>query len=197
MPTLDSQLQLSRCPHCNVDRPNLQEQHRVETTDYNQINRRVWKFYACARCGGIVTAAAPAQTQEVSQMFPEAKMLDESIPGKAKSYLEQALDSLHAPSGAIMLAASAIDDMLKNVGHKVGGLHDRLDQAAEANKISEKLVKWAHQIRLDPNDQKPGAKGSKLPEPEDARKTIDFALALAELLFVMPAKVQKGLKESK
>ena len=193
MPTLDSQLQLSRCPHCNVDRPNLQEQHRVETTDYNQVNRRVWKFYACARCGGIVTAAAPAQTQEVSQMFPETKKVDESIPGKAKKYLEQALDSLHAPAGAIMLASGAIDVML--TGKKEGILQDRIRQSVQDGKIPEEMAKWGQQIRLNPNDPSSGKKG--LPEPDDARKTIDFALALAEFLYVMPARVKRGLKASR
>jgi hypothetical protein len=49
--------------------------------------------------------------------------VDPAIPNVAGAYLQQALQSLQAPAGAVMLAASAIDAMLKEKGgfaQKVG-----------------------------------------------------------------------------
>jgi hypothetical protein len=36
----------------------------------------------------------------------------------------------------------------------------------------------------------------RLPSETDAKKTIDFTLALAEFLFVLPSRVEKGIKET-
>lgn len=151
MPTLSSFLELSRCPHCGVDSPTLSKRAEVETHDFRKTRRRVWFFYGCNKCGGIVTAAAPNPQQAVSEVYPSATAVDESIPERAKEFLTQALNSLSAPSGAVMLAASAVDAMLKAKGLTKGSLYARIDEAARSHLITGDMAAWAHDVRLDAN----------------------------------------------
>ena len=130
------------------------------------------------------------------EVYPKDLQVDDSIPNPANKYLQQALDSLHAPAGAVMLAASAIDAMLKNKSYKEGSLYARINKAAEDHLITPEMAKWAHNVRLDANEQRHADDEVDLPVTEDARRSIDFAIALGEFLFVLPSKVNKGLKES-
>lgn len=193
---LDSQLQLDRCPHCNVDSPNISVKHWVDTANYQGSNARRWGIYVYRRCGGIVTASANSGYRGVIQIFPDSTKVDENIPTKAKSYLQQAINSLHSPAGAIMLSASTVDAMLKDKGYKKGNLYSRIDKAATDHLITKEMAIWAHQVRLEANEQRHADEEAELPDENDAKKTIDFTLALAEFLFVLPSKVERGLKET-
>ena len=64
----------------------------------------------------MVTAWATALEQVVREWFPFAKSINEDIPERPRTYLKQALESLHAPSGAVMLASSCVDAMLRAKG---------------------------------------------------------------------------------
>ncbi len=196
MATLSEQLELNRCPHCNVDTPNLPKMWAANTTTHDEKNKRIWKVYKCTRCGGIVTAASSRNDHFVTEIYPYTTQVDESIPDTAREYLKQALDSIHAPAGAIMLAASSVDSMLKTKKYIKGDLYSRIKKAATDHLITEEMEKWAHQVRLDANDQRHADEKADLPEQEDARKTIEFALALGEFLFVLPSKVSRGLEET-
>ena len=55
---------------------------------------------------------------------------------------------------------------------------------------------WAHHIRLDANDQRHADEDASLPSTADAQRAIEFAKALAEFLFVLPARVQRGIDEA-
>ena len=197
MPKLEDQLQLKKCPLCNVDSPSLLEVLRFTTNNYNNTVTRSWRTYRCSRCGGVVLAGAKQGTSEISEMYPNSITISDTIPKRAKEYLEQGIDSIHAPVGAIMLAASSIDAMLKNKGYKEGSLYSRIKTAVEDHLITEEMSKWAHQVRLDANDQRHADEDFVLPTEEDAKKAIDFALALAEFLFVLPSKVVKGIEDTK
>jgi len=119
--------------------------------------------------------------------------VDESIPIRAKSYLTQAVSTLHAPAGSVMLAASAIDAMLKAKGYTTGSLYNRINQAVKDHLITEDMARWAHEVRLDANDPRHADEKALLPDETDARKCMEFALALGQFLFVLPARVQRGL----
>lgn len=95
-----------------------------------------------------------------------------------------------------MLAASSVDAMLKKKGYKEGVLKSRIDKAAADHLITEGMALWAHNIRLDANEQRHADEATPLPNEEDARHSIEFAIALGEFLYVLPSKVSKGLKES-
>lgn len=190
-PRLVPQLQLSRCPHCGVDRPNIFSFSGGETHDYLGQNRRIWGIYQCGRCGGVIVAAAVEPQGEITEMYPSPAEVSEDIPATAGAYLEQAMHSLHAPAGAVMLAASAIDAMLKAKGLTEGSLNTRINAAAAQHIITSDMAEWAHEIRLDANDQR-HADVNAIPGAADARKAVQFAQALGEFMFVFPARVQRA-----
>ena len=121
MPSLEQNLILDRCPHCNVNHPNLTKVTQCETNSHDNTNKRVWFFYKCAKCGGIVTATSHRVSAEITQIFPSTQTVNEDIPSPAKDYLEQAMDTVHAASGSIMLSASSVDAMLKLKGYERSG----------------------------------------------------------------------------
>ena len=197
MPRLEVNLIIKRCPHCNVDNPNLTQIARFTTNSFNGINQRLWVSYVCRRCGGVTTAWAYEHDLEIQQLFPNSISLDISIPDRAKAYLDQAIDSLHAPAGSIMLSASSIDAMLKEKGYKDGSLFSRIDRAVEDHLITQEMAEWAHEVRLDANDQRHANESVGLPTEKDAQVAIDFTLALAQFLFIMPSRVQRGIAKAK
>lgn len=197
MPNLESNLIIKRCPHCNVDNPNLTQTSSFNTNSYNGANQRIWVTYVCQRCGGVTTAWAYQPNAEIQQIFPDAISLDSSIPDRAKAYLDQAINSLHAPAGSIMLSASSVDAMLKEKGYKEGTLYSRTNKAVEDHLITKEMAEWAHEVRLDANDQRHADESVGLPTERDAQITIDFTLALAQFLFVMPSRVKQGIEKAK
>jgi hypothetical protein len=134
---------------------------------------------------------------EVEEYFPSAKAVKEEIPERPRAFLQQALESLNAPSGAVMLAASAVDAMLKLKNYTDGSLYSRIENAAADGAITKDMSNWAHQVRLDANDQRHADPAASLPSSNDASRSIDFALTLAEILFVLPSRVQKGIEQSR
>lgn len=165
----------------------------LETTDYKGEGRRVWHVYNCERCGGLVVASSVQAGADILDMYPSPPAIAESLPPLAKSYLQQAVNSLHAPAGAVMLAASCVDAMLKAKEYRTGSLYERINKAAEDHLITREMAQWAHDIRLDANDQRHVDEQAVLPDAANARKCVEFATALGEFLFVLPARVERGL----
>ena len=188
-------LELERCPHCSVANPLLGRVHGLETTDHAGGNKRFWSTYRCASCGGLVLVSSPMDpNNEITDIWPASKAVSEEVPSRAREFLSQAISSLHAPAGAVMLAGSAVDAMLKEKGFKEGGLHSRIEAAAKAHLITSEMAAWAHDIRLDANDQRHADEAAPLPDSANASKVIDFTLALAQFLYVLPARVERGRK---
>lgn len=138
-----NQLPLNRCPHCNIAKPLL---NRIwgpaNTKGFANSNQRCWSTYNCQSCGGVVLACSPQdQTHNIINSWPSPRNVDESVPDRAREFLEQAIASLHAPAGAVMLTASAVDAMLKDKGYKDGSLYARIDAAAKDNIIT-KVREW-------------------------------------------------------
>ena len=84
----------------------------------------------------MVTAWALKINEKVEEWFPAAQSVNESIPERPRAYLQQAMESMHAPAGAVMLAASAVDAMLKMKGLTDGNLYTRIDKAAKDHIIT-------------------------------------------------------------
>src|SRR5690606_11735803 len=122
---------------------------------------------------------------------------DSAIPERAREYLQQALNSLGAPVGAVMLAASAVDAMLKAKGLTSGSLYTRIDRASEEHLITQEMAQWAHEVRLDANDQRHADETAALPGRANAERCLDFALALAQFMFVLPSRIQRGIQAAK
>lgn len=77
--------------------------------------------------------------------------------------LSQAIGSQHAPAGAVMLTGSAVDAMLKDKGYKDGTLNAQIDATAKDHLITAEMAAWAHEIRLNANDQRHADESTPLP----------------------------------
>lgn len=188
-----NQLPLDRCPHCGVAKPVLSNMWNGESKDHTYIITRYWSVYRCHSCGSMVLAVCPENPSfEITEIWPAAASVSEAIPARARSFLSQSIASIHAPSGSVMLAASAVDAMLKDKGLKEGSLNSRIDAAAKSHQITAEMAAWAHEIRLDANDQRHADEAAELPSEADAQKVIDFATALGQFLYVLPARVERG-----
>jgi hypothetical protein len=144
-----------------------------------------------------VIATAVGEGQTVTNMYPQPNEVAEVIPQPAREYLVQAVNSLHSPAGAVMLAASSVDAMLKAKGYREGSLFGRIDKAAADHIITPEMAAWAHEVRLDANEPRHADNEAPLPTGDDAKKTVDFAEALAEFLFVLPSRVRRGRGDQK
>lgn len=190
-------LKLKRCPHCSIASPSIKKIQSFQTTDANGRRTRNWNVYFCNTCGGIITCSQSENLRIVDEIFPGTKTVDSSIPEKAREFLSQSIESIHAPSGSIMLAASSIDAMLKEKGYKEGSLFKRIDEAVNNHLITKGMSDWAHQIRLEANDQRHADEDALLPTEKDAKRILEFALALAEFLYVLPSRIIKGIEDTK
>ena len=135
-------------------------------------------------------------TGPVIEIYPKAEEIDEEIPEQARHYLKQAMESLHAPDGAVMLAASAVDAMLKAKEYKQGRLYDRIKKAAKEHIITADMEIWAHQVRLDSNDPRHADEAKPHHDEASAKRAVNFAKALAHFMFVLPSRVTRGIKEA-
>lgn len=194
MLNLSANLELPRCPHCSVAAPHLASVHAFETTNHEGAHPRKWRIYKCSSCGGVISASALNHGAPVEHYYPSAPQVDDEIPDRPKVFLQQAQESLHAPAGAVMLSASAVDAMLKLKGYVEGSLYARIEKAAADHLITPEMAAWAHQVRLDANDQRHADQAANLPTQQDAKRVLDFASALAEFLFVLPGRIQRGLE---
>lgn len=174
--------------------PHLAKSAQFDSQDKHGANPREWKAYLCKHCGGAVLAAATKGTNPavVQWIYPKATGVSEGIPEPANSFLKQAIDSLHAPAGAVMLCASAVDAMLKAHGVQKGSLYERIDEAAQDHLITEEMAAWAHDVRLDANEPRHSDEKAPLPAPEDAARCVQFVTTLAEIMFVLPSRVRRG-----
>ena len=59
------------------------------------------------------------------------------------------------------------------------------------------MATWAHEVRLDANDQRHADEAVPLPTTADAQHVLDFALALGNFMFVIPSRVTRGIQEAK
>jgi hypothetical protein len=196
MPILTGILELARCPHCGVNTPLLRGRGQFVTVSHDNQIRRFWNNYECAKCGGVVLASALQDAGVIYEMFPEVRQVNSVIPEPARSYLSQALETISAPAGAVMLCASAVDAMLKAKSYRDGTLYLRINQAADDHLITSEMAQWAHEVRLDANDQRHADDSASLPTLDDAKRCVDFALALGEFLFVLPSRVNRGLADA-
>jgi hypothetical protein len=160
----------------------------------------LWRIYARQSCAGVVCAAShnmphpsrPKIALPVVWLVPSAQSFDAAIPDRVRARLEQALETLSSPSASIMTSASAVDLMLKHLNYKSGSLYARIDAAVNDHRITEDMAAWAHDVRLDVNDERHADENAPEPTSSDAERCLEFAHTLAEILFVLPARVRRG-----
>lgn len=192
---LDEHLKIKRCPHCGIDNPNLASiVPEFVTSSDDGKDQRQWRIYKCSRCGGVVAAWCHPYDRKVLGYFPKEENIDESLPAKVQNYLQQAVDSTFAPSGAIMLCANAVNAMLREKKIEGSSLQEKIGKAVEQGLINKEMETWAGKIRLDTPEQDDD--NLPMPSVEQAKQSIAFSKALADFLFVLPEKIQKGIAAS-
>lgn len=200
------QLGLDRCPHCNTANPSIGRRH-VFVAQPCKAALRVrggyalqWHVYICASCGGLVGAAVPVLPEQGNMpvhqpalwIVPTATTVSSDIPPAAARYLTQAHETLASPAASVLMSASAVDALLKQRGYKEGDLNSRIKKAEDDGVLTKDMAAWAHDIRLDANDERHADHDASAKTGADAARCLEFADALADLLFVLPARVKRG-----
>ena len=200
-----------RCPLCGVAQPLLQYRHSI--TNYVKTPDDAtwfgWLTYQCSKCGGpvcvqvfgtrqYVTSVPPtfSQIKATGSYIPKRADLDDSVPPIVGRFLNQAIGSLHAPDGAVMLANSAVDAMLKQRGLKEGSVYKRLGQAVTQGLITNEMREWADKIRIESNNPRHADESAEPVTVEQAKLVVEFAKSLADILFVLPAKAKAQGEEA-
>jgi hypothetical protein len=189
-----------RCPYCSVADPHLAQVWvaRGATSRGDGGVPSKWAAYACSSCGSLVVAVGtPGQTMidakpHVAGIFPSARVANPALPEIARRFLQQAMDTLHAPDAAAVMAGSAVDAMLKASGYEKGTLYERIDKALTDQLLTRGMADWAHSVRLGSNRPRHADKDSPHVSPEDARRSVDFAEALGNFLFVLTAQIEEA-----
>lgn len=194
---------VNNCPHCGISSPFLPIEWSGVTTGSNRSGPRLWGAFSCNSCGGIVTAVSNIIGSDdyllnlPTEIFPAPRAASADIPATARRYLQQALDTIHSPDAAAVMAGSAVDAMLKSSGLNDGSLYSRIDLARDQGILTQGMADWAHEIRLGSNRPRHADVGDPHVTPEQARQSVDFAEALGNFLFVLTARIQRGIEAAK
>lgn len=164
----------------------------------------MWAVYKCTTCAGLTLARCAPSTRlsgsssftinhNVDQIFPPSKSAHVDIPEPAKTFLQQAYDTLHAPDAAAVMAGSAVDAMLKQRGLVDGSLYSRIDKALEDHILTQGMADWAHSVRLGSNRPRHADADRPHVSADEATQSVEFAEALGNFLFVLTARIDRGL----
>jgi hypothetical protein len=129
----------------------------------------------------------------VVEVIPAAKSAHEDLPERARVYLDQAFQTLSSPDAAAVMAGSAVDAMLKELGYREGSVYKRIDEALADHKLTDGMAKWAHSVRLGANRPRHADENDPHVSAEEARQSVDFAEALGQFLFVLTARIERGI----
>ena len=191
-------LRMARCPHCNVDSPNLERQQSIPF-GFKQNAIRYWAVFCCASCRGAILA----ETEEDSKIlknnnwFPKSEVLSSDIPPRIRQMISDGLQSIHLPSTAILQAGSAVDAMLQKKGYAQNDLFGKIKAALAKNEITPDMSDWAHSVRLETNIVRHADQEVTEATKADAERSLNFAKALAQYMFVLPAEVARGRAAAK
>jgi hypothetical protein len=129
-------------------------------------------------------------------IFPGVRSAAEELPDRARAFLQQAYETLHAPDAAAVMAGSAVDAMLKDKGYKDGSLYDRIDTAVANHLLTKEMGDWAHWARFGSNRPRYADQDKPHVSPDEARQSVEFAEALGQFLFVLSSRISKGVEEA-
>ncbi len=187
---------ISRCPHCGTGRPQI-----ALLADHGVRGTRRWAVFAATCCGGLLLAQGVEGTitnnAPIEYLYPEVKQAAIEIPERARRYLQQAFETLHAPDAAAVMAGSAVDAMLKHHELVEGSVYSRIDEAVDQHILTADMGKWAHEVRLGSNRPRHSDKENPHVSPQQARQSVEFAEALGHFLFVLSSRVNRGIAEAK
>jgi hypothetical protein len=181
-------LDLEYCPWCGVNSPNLVSKHRISE------GKLFWCLYQCQKCHKYILAKSDENPEHgLDRILPEVVAVDPNLPADAQHFLGEAILGRHTPSACTVSCASAVDAMLKAKGLKEGKLYPRIKKAVEQRVITADMGDWAHHVRLAANEERHADEEIPRPTSAQAQQCIEFTIALGDILFVLPARVTKGI----
>ena len=134
---------------------------------------------------------------DIAGYFPKPREAHVDIPAVARTFLQQAYDTRHAPDAAAVMAGSAVDAMLKEKGYTKGSLYERIDKALTDNILTQGMADWAHEVRLGSNRPRHSDVERPHVSPEEALQSVEFAEALGNFLYVLTARIARGMEAAK
>jgi hypothetical protein len=162
---------------------------------------RRWAIYVVTCCNVPLLAVGPqgniAADAPIEAIYPTAAAAAVEIPEPARTYLQEALETPHAPNSAAMAAGSAVDAMLKSRGLTKGTVNERIDEAVRQQILTPEMAEWAHRVRFVSNQPRHADTENSLVTPPQAQHSVEFAEALGQFLFVLPSRVKKGIEAAK
>ncbi len=187
---------LRRCPHCGVAKPEMTQLFKSDciVPPNEQGYGYNWAAYKCNSCAHVVLVQSDLGnhgTRSVKSIYPGFEEPDPELPEKVRIYLRQAEESIHAPDGAVMLAGSAVDSMLKEKGLSKGSVYSRIDEAVASNILTLDMGEWAHEVRLGSNRPRHSDENEPHVSQEEAKQALEFTKMLGHFLFVLPNRVKK------
>jgi hypothetical protein len=189
-------LPLARCPHCGVGRPEV-----VRLNDFGVRGKRRWGVFTTTCCAGLLLGIGPEGSTELNSpievLYPGARSAAAEIPDPARRYLQQALETLHAPDAAAVMAGAAVDAMLKHFDLIEGSVYSRIVQAVSQQILTPAMAEWAHVVRLDSNRPRHADAENPHVSLHQAQQSVEFAEALGHFLFVLSSRVKKGIEDAK
>lgn len=193
-------LRLPKCPHCGVAKPQIAMVWQSEFIGVDRLPPRIWATYMCTSCGALVLTAGHegvnAPNGPVASIYPGLKQAAAELPEMARTFLQQAYETLHAPDAAAVMAGSAVDAMLKDKKYEKGSLYERIDKAVEEHLLTPAMGDWAHWVRLGSNRPRHADKDKPHISPEEARQAVEFADALGQFLYVLSSRISKGIDDA-
>ena len=186
------------CPRCGresslnlVAGPHVGKQLR----DYNAWFSAAC-LYICPTCRGFCLRIAAAEQSDGSgnsidiERFPfgTAKGLD-GLPEEVAADRGEAWSGFHGSlnKAAALLARSALETAVKNLGAAGKDLYVKIDNLAEAGRITNDLAQWAHEVRITGNE---AAHEMGPVSEEDAKDGLFFLDAFLEAVYSVPARHQ-------
>ena len=181
------------CPYCGTGRPQV-----AIGQDFGclggRLDHRRWAVFIITCCGGLLLAqgaeAHPDNAQApIKALYPTARRGAAEIPETARRFLQEAMETLHAPNAAAVMAGRAGDAMLKHLGLTEGSVYSRINQAVSDHILTPAMGKWAHKVRLGANRPRHADTEDPFVSVPEAQQSVDFAEAL-----VLPSRIERGIE---
>jgi hypothetical protein len=189
---------IARCPYCGTGRPQVAMRQDFGYLG-GRLGHRRWAVFIITCCGGLLlaqgTEAHPDNAQApIEALYPSARRAAAEIPETARRFLQEAMETLHAPNAAAVMAGGAVDAMLKHLGLTEGSVYSRINQAVSDHILTPAMGKWAHKVRLDANRPRHADTEDPFVSVPEAQQSVDFAEALGHYLFVLPSRIERGIE---
>ncbi|MEC7741173.1 MAG: DUF4145 domain-containing protein [Pseudomonadota bacterium] len=199
----DAQLTcVPRCPYCSVAAPQILLVHNADPArPFDGSPKSRWAAYRCTSCASwIVVKGDPAEAvanPRIVEIVPGFAQAHEDLPDQARRFLDQAMQTLASPDASAVMSGSAVDAMLKQLGYEKGSVYERIDAAVKDRHLTEPMGEWAHSVRLGANRPRHADKEAPHLSSDEARQSLEFAEALGSFLFVLTAKINRGIEAAK